>query len=75
MKTEQVQVGKLVTVNDLPDTPVYKVKDLEGNIAQLTYLTGGGKEVSGGAMDISILRKPTKAQLSNSKKEGGFHNE
>jgi hypothetical protein len=64
MKKGQVKPGDLVVVNKLPDATVYTVKEIINDYnAVLTYKVGE-KTVSGGGIDISCLRKPTKAQLN-----------
>lgn len=55
----------LVVVNDLPDTVVYQIDEVEGFMASLSY-ESGYRRVSGGKLDVSMLRKPTREQLENS---------
>lgn len=67
MKVAQVKKGMLVTVNSLPDGQVYTVSRVKGFTAHLTYqrdLGGTPSTFSGGCMDVSVLRKPTKEQMS-----------
>jgi carbon monoxide dehydrogenase subunit G len=44
------------------------VEKLNGFQAHLVYEDESGQTVSGGRIDVSILRKPTKVQLANSAK-------
>jgi hypothetical protein len=63
MKNSNVTIGMQVTVSDAPDTVVYTVAEKNGFIVRLDYVTESGQKVSGGYIDTSVLRKPTKAQL------------
>lgn len=62
MQLSEVKVGMQVVVNTLLDTPIYRVEGLDGYEARLSYMRGTNK-VRGGSIDVSVLKKPTKAQL------------
>lgn len=64
MKRDLVKVGMRVAVNGSPTGQVYLVAELAGFNAKLVYTTDG-KTVSGGIVDTSVLRKPTKRQLQH----------
>lgn len=67
MKSHEVKLGMNVVVNKLPDTTIYKVKEIDGRGVRLVYKTEKGKEVgSGNWVDCSILMRPTVKQLENS---------
>ena len=68
MKREQVKPGMQVAVNNLPAGTIYKVEEVSGFDARLSYRSGSWKKVSGGWLDVSCLRKPTKKQLANNEK-------
>jgi hypothetical protein len=66
MKANEVKVGMKVAVNDLPTGQVYTVSAIHGLIVNLTYKAINGRVMQGGTgIDVSCLRKPTKAQLAN----------
>lgn len=60
----KVEKDDLVVVNDLDDTIVYIVESVKGFMVSLQYQSGY-KLVSGGELDISMLRKPSRKQLEN----------
>lgn len=71
MDIDKVKIGMLVTVNDLPDGQVYKVKEFSSTSkfgVRLTYIRRN-TEYSGGWIDSSCLRKPTATQLANYERE------
>lgn len=68
MRPCDVKPGLIVAVNDLPDGQIYIVKERVGFLAALYYVSGG-RWVAGGAVDVGILKKPTKAQLENELRE------
>ena len=61
---KNVKVGDQVVVNDLPDTQVYRVKEVRGHMVGLTY-TVQGEDAETGWVDVTMIRKPTKKQLAN----------
>jgi hypothetical protein len=69
MKLGEVKEGMLVAVNDTPTGMVYNVESVDGFIARLSYISETGKKLNGSreGIDISVLRKPTAAQLRNTK--------
>lgn len=70
MKLNEVKPGMLVAVNDSPTGMVYDVKSVEGFVAHLTYPAADGRVLNGSrdGIDISVLRKPTPAQLAFNKR-------
>lgn len=65
----QFQVGDLVVVAKLPDAQVYRITQIEGFNVELEYEIKGHAPLSGGWIDISVLKEPTKAQLANHREE------
>lgn len=59
MKSEEVIIGTHVRViGGTKDSPVYTIKEkLSPFTVVLTYVTETGRTVSGGHMDISLLKK------------------
>lgn len=64
MKRNQVKVGMLVAVNDLPDGTVYTVETMCDFQVSLYYKSGGMKRAAGHS-HVSVLTKPTRAQLEH----------
>jgi hypothetical protein len=61
---EDLKVGMNVVVNDLPDTYVYSIEEINGFNVTLSYMAGEQK-VGGGTVDYSLLYLPTVEQLEN----------
>jgi hypothetical protein len=62
MRKSSVIVGMKVVVNDLPETTIYTIKKIDGFMVDLVYFEHG-REIWGGQMDVSLIKRPTKEQL------------
>ena len=66
MKISEVKHGMQVVVSEAPTTKVYKVEEVRGFEALVSYESSGRTCQS--LIDVSCLRKPTKLQLRNTSK-------
>jgi len=69
MNKKEAVVGALAVVNDLEDTPIYRIKRVTGFIAELEYLSGGQMVKGGDGIDIDCLKVPSWKQLEYFVKE------
>lgn len=65
MKISKVKKEMLVVVNDLPDTQVYKIADIDNDAVELEYESETGKKCYGGWVHHCIIQEPTPIQLGN----------
>jgi hypothetical protein len=68
MKFEDIQCGDLVAVNNLSNGQVYTVAEKVAPFRVGLEYPVQGEMGSGGFIDISVLRKPTKKQMSHYEK-------
>ena len=61
---KRFKVGEAVVTREDDDAQVYRVSAVSGLFVSLTYKTGRG-EVCAGTTDVSLLRRPTRAQVDN----------
>lgn len=58
------EVGQLCSVNAIDEGQVYVIDSISNGEANLSYYSGQTR-MSGGSMDLSLLKVPTKAQLAH----------
>lgn len=65
MKLKDIKPGMQVAINDLPDTQVYTVNRIDGNLVTLEYPTREHGISSGGGCDYRLLSLPSHEQYRN----------
>ena len=64
---KDVTPGLECVVNDLVDTTIYRVTQVNGRNVKLDYLAeNSGEMVNGGESEVSLLYYPSKEQLAHS---------